>query len=192
MKKILLVFLIAIASCKPLPPEEKEFAEIVDGFPVLDLPAKFPEWDREMDPISSEKTKTFINKFFEKNYIGLWGRVFPRESLYYLIGTQPDDQGTPFLFAFDRTGKIITKAALLSGEYISADISSSTDNQTILSDDMSFVETDSLRTSQLNPEGTDAIRGTEVCRVTVRKFQINKDGQVSLLSSDSSSVKTGR
>lgn len=189
--QILGVALIALACSPAQNKTEKDFAEIVSGFPIVRLPAKFIDYDRKIEPITSSTTRAFVSGFKDSTYITLWGRVYPNETNYFLVGTVEAGRGEPYLMCFDTEGKKISGTLLLSGEYI-AGLEAVSSNECILSENMQYVETDSVFERSLNTDSSDWIPGTETCRLTVRRFQIQKNGDVVLLSTDTSKFKTGQ
>jgi len=122
-----LITLLLSQSCGQKPattstPAELEFASIVNGIPVIELPLQLGLWPNTVPLITDPKTLAWQDQFLKKTYRSIWGRVYVDQPYVHLLATQSDDLGTVFLVTFDKSGKLISQESLQRGEYVSADL----------------------------------------------------------------------
>jgi hypothetical protein len=171
---------------------EREFEQIVNGIPVLELPHRFAYWLNKIPPITDSVTLKWCEQFWNTNSKNVWGRVFVDQPNIHLLATQPDDQGTAFLITFDRSGKLLTEEPLQRGDYVSADPQYATDNYSTLYPDMRLVEIDSLFRYPYDSINNDRLEGEEMCKVTNHEYKIEVNGSLKVIRYDTTGYfKTG-
>jgi hypothetical protein len=171
---------------------EREFEQIVNGIPVLELPHRFAYRLNKIPPITDSVTLKWCEQFWNTNSKNVWGRVFVDQPNIHLLATQPDDQGTAFLITFDRSGKLLTEESLQRGDYVSADPQYATDNYSTLYPDMRLVEIDSLFRYPYDSVNNDQLEGDEMCKVTNHEYKIQNDGSLKVIRYDTTGYfKTG-
>jgi hypothetical protein len=163
---------------------EREFAAIVNGLPVIDLPRLLGYWIGDVPSATNPNTLSWQEQYFKTYLKNPWGRVYVAQPNIHLLATQPDDQGTVFLLTFSTSGELIAEESLQRGHYVSADLQWATSNYSTLYPNMTLIEIDSLFRYPYDEAENDRLDGDEMCKVTRHEYIINPDGSLKNLRYD--------
>jgi hypothetical protein len=169
--------------------QEKTFREIIEGFPLVELPIEIDEYGTEASkyrPLINDKTSQFADEFFQKSLVNFWARVYPSDKFHYLIGSIPADIVIPIIYVFDKNGREVDRHIVVS-EFGSGPEGNGK-SVGLVRADKSFTKIDSLFYHTYIEELDSIVSGSGICTAVVSEYRILSNGMIEMFKSDT--VKT--
>ncbi len=150
---------------------------LLDQLPILKTPLTFNSDGRIIrDSLmvrNDELTRKISDVIPGLNSIG---KIYQTEDFIAIISVVPADIATPVLTTYDKKGKEIDSFFMYPTA--GGDMGYYSTNVITLKKNREFFLTDSVLTRKINREGTDEIPGTDLLRVTKKKFRVTDRGKI--------------